>query len=413
MKTVPLVIAGLAGSASGRLATGVLLFALLLATPNAHSAPGDLFVSDAQANSILRFTPGGIQTTFVTGLDNPLGLAFDTNGSLFEADNLSGNIFEFTPAGDKSTFASGLNQPDGLAFNSSGDLFVAEFGTGSILRFTQDGTKTTFVSGLNGPLNLAFDAWGNLFVSNDGDGSIQKLSPAGVVTRFASGLTHPRGIAFDSAGNLYVSITGGRSIFKFSPDATMTTFASDPPFPVSFPRGLAFDADGNLFQVNGGDGMILKFTPDVEQSSFASGLGEPVGLAFEPVTEKLRNISARGLVGTDDGVLIGGFIVGGNPLANNAIVVRAIGPSLAQAGVTNPLADPTLELHNSSGAVIATNNDWQDSQEEQITASGLAPTDPNESAIFATLPAGGYTAVVSGADDETGVALVEVYSVAQ
>jgi len=99
--------------------------------------------------------------------------------------------------------------------------------------------------------------------------------------------------------------------------------------------------------------------------------------------------------------------------ANNAVVARAIGPSLSQAGVTNPLTNPTLELYDSSGALIASNDDWQDTQEAEIMASGLAPSDPNESAIFATLPAGNFTAVVRGADDTTGVALVEVYSVAQ
>jgi hypothetical protein len=97
----------------------------------------------------------------------------------------------------------------------------------------------------------------------------------------------------------------------------------------------------------------------------------------------------------------------------DAVVARAVGPSLAQTGVSNPLADPVLELHNSSGAIVASNDDWQDRQEAQIAATGLAPTDPNESAIFATLPAGGYTAVVSGAEAGTGVALVEVYSINQ
>jgi hypothetical protein len=157
----------------------------------------------------------------------------------------------------------------------------------------------------------------------------------------------------------------------------------------------------------------LKFAPDGTKSTFASGLEGNAYLAFEPVTEKLRNISARGLVGTGDDVLIGGFIVGGSALANNGVVARAIGPSLTGAGVTNALSDPTLELHNSSGVIIASNDDWQDSQEDQITASGLAPSDPNESAIYATLPAGNYTAVVRGANDTTGVALVEIYSVGQ
>jgi hypothetical protein len=81
--------------------------------------------------------------------------------------------------------------------------------------------------------------------------------------------------------------------------------------------------------------------------------------------------------------------------------------------VANPLADPTLELHNASGAIVASNDDWQETQEAQIAATGLAPTDPNESAIYATLPAGNYTGVVRGAGDTTGTALVEVYSITQ
>ena len=129
---------------------------------------------------------------------------------------------------------------------------------------------------------------------------------------------------------------------------------------------LAFNASGNLFA--GTFDKILKFADDGTSSVFASSVIAG-SIAFEPGTEKLRNISARGLVGTGDDVLIGGFIVGGSALANNAVVVRAIGPSLAQAGVTNPLADPTLELRDGSGAIVASNDDWQDSQEEQITAA--------------------------------------------
>lgn len=93
--------------------------------------------------------------------------------------------------------------------------------------------------------------------------------------------------------------------------------------------------------------------------------------------------------------------------------MRAIGPSLAQLGIANPLQDPVLELHDSAGTVIALDNNWQDTQEAIITASGLAPTDASESAIYATLPAGNSTAVVRGAGDTTGTAVVEVFSVAQ
>ena len=157
-----------------------------------------------------------------------------------------------------------------------------------------------------------------------------------------------------------------------------------------------------------GSGTIIKITPAGTKSTFASGLAVPIGLAFEPTTEKLRNASARAFVQTGDNVLILGFILGGNALANNAVLARAIGPSL---GIPNSLQDPILELHNASGTVIALNDNWQDTQAAQISATGLAPANPNESAILATLPAGNYTAVARGVASTTGVALVEVYSV--
>ncbi len=215
-------------------------------------------------------------------------------------------------------------------------------------------------------------------------------------------------MAVDTAGNLYVP--SGDKIFRYTrlPERKQSLFVTG----VNAVE-LVFDSTGSLFVVDSNSNSILKFAPDGTRSTFATGLTLPVHLAFEPVTEKLRNLSARGLVGTGDDILIGGFIVGGSGLANNALVVRAIGPSLTGAGVTNALADPTLELHNASGALVASDDDWQDDQESELTASGLAPTDPNEAAIYATLPAGGYTAVVRGAGDTTGVALVEVYSVSQ
>jgi hypothetical protein len=89
--------------------------------------------------------------------------------------------------------------------------------------------------------------------------------------------------------------------------------------------------------------------------------------------------------------------------------VRAIGPSLAQYGITNPLADPTLELHNGNGAVIAFNDNWKDSQQAEIEATGLPPSDDAESAIVQTLAPGNYTAIVRGVNNTIGVALAEVY----
>ena len=102
--------------------------------------------------------------------------------------------------------------------------------------------------------------------------------------------------------------------------------------------------------------------------------------------------------------MIGGFIVAGKEDEN--VLMRAIGPSLP---VTDSLADPVLELHDEDGNIVATNDNWRDTQEADIEATGAAPTDDAESAIVSTLSPGGYTAIVRGIGDTTGVALVEVY----
>ena len=126
------------------------------------------------------------------------------------------------------------------------------------------------------------------------------------------------------------------------------------------------------------------------------------------VASKLANISTRGFVHTGNNVLIGGLIVlGQNPLR---IIVRAIGPSLADFGITTPLQDPTLELHNASGTIIANNDNWKDSQQAEIESTGIPPRAEPESAIVATLLPGAYTAVVQGKNSATGIAVVEVYT---
>ena len=130
----------------------------------------------------------------------------------------------------------------------------------------------------------------------------------------------------------------------------------------------------------------------------------------------LGNISTRSFVQTGDNVMIGGFMVEGT--ASKRVIVRAIGPELTQYGVPNALNNPTLELHDSTGALIATKDNWRTTiiggiittnQVREITASGLAPADGRESAIIAELPTGNYTAILRGVNDTTGVALIEVY----
>lgn len=122
----------------------------------------------------------------------------------------------------------------------------------------------------------------------------------------------------------------------------------------------------------------------------------------------LANISTRGSVQTGEGVMIGGFVLGGADTAR--VLIRAIGPSLAQFGVAQALTDPTLELHDGNGALVQRNNNWRDEQETAIRATGMPPGNDSEAAIVRDLSPGAYTAIVSGESGTTGVALVEIFT---
>jgi hypothetical protein len=144
------------------------------------------------------------------------------------------------------------------------------------------------------------------------------------------------------------------------------------------------------------------------------GLGDATGIGLvelydvsSGVPSNAVNVSTRGRVQTGDDLLIGGLIIGGTQ--TQRVMFRAIGPSLAARGITGELADPTLELLDSSGTRLAFNDDWRSDQAAEIIAAGLAPENDAEAAIVRTLAPGNYTAIVRGAGDTSGVALVEVY----
>jgi subtilisin family serine protease len=135
-----------------------------------------------------------------------------------------------------------------------------------------------------------------------------------------------------------------------------------------------------------------------------------IGTIPAPVPAQLLNISSRAHVQTADNVLIAGFIVTGTD--PKQVLLRAMGPSMTVGG--NPVAgrmqDPVLELRNSSGALVTSNDNWKDSPERtQIEATGIAPSDDKESAILRNLAPGAYTAILKGKDNTTGLALVELY----
>jgi hypothetical protein len=108
--------------------------------------------------------------------------------------------------------------------------------------------------------------------------------------------------------------------------------------------------------------------------------------------------------------MIAGFISASPTGGSGSVIVRALGPSLGNAGVANPLQDPMLELRDSEGSLVAANDNWKTDQQSAIEATGIPPNDDAEAAIVATLAPGAYTAIESGKDNGTGVGLVEVYN---
>jgi sugar lactone lactonase YvrE len=431
----------------------------------AFDSAGNLFAIDTASNgSILKYTPSGTMTTFVANLGDggPVGLAFDSSGDLYvskSGNNAPGNgsIVKFAPNGTMSPFAAGLSQPFGMVVDGANNLYVADFGSGSIFRFTPGGTKTTFTSGLSAPRALAFDSNGVLYVGEFGSHDIVKF-PGGVKTPFSHDDTFIGGIAFEPSTAQVTNIstrasvqTGqGFTIGGFIITGTdlktvvlrgLGPTLGQPPFNVA---GVLADPTLQLFD---GAGHPLWFNDnwkDTQQAQIqATGLAPPndlesailsppltpgnytailsgknnttgIGLVevydvSQGVNAELTNVSTRGFVGADQGVMIGGFISsGGN--GSTEVVVRGLGPTLAQLGVTDPvLADPLVTLVDSMGTVVATNDNWKNTQEAAIQATGLAPPNDLESAILTTLAAGNYTAILSGKGGGTGIGLVEVY----
>ena len=170
----------------------------------------------------------------------------------------------------------------------------------------------------------------------------------------------------------------------------------------------------NLQPQDARESAILITLQPGQYTAIVSGKGGTAGIALVEVydrdpnsSSRLANISTRGFVGTGDNVMIGGFVAAGS----GQVVIRAIGPSLGGAGVANPLSDPVLALFDANGQRILTNDNWGDNQQALIMGTGLAPTNPFESAILTTLAAGAYTAIVSDKNGGSGVALVEVFAV--
>jgi hypothetical protein len=152
-------------------------------------------------------------------------------------------------------------------------------------------------------------------------------------------------------------------------------------------------------------------------TAIVRGQGNSTGVALVEIydvgqggSSKLGNISTRAFTSTGSDIVIAGFTLGNNA-GDDRLVIRGLGPSLIAFGVSPALADPTLELRNANGALLISDDNWQDNpaQAAEISGAGLAPGDPKEAAMAIVLPPGAYTALLAGLNSGTGIGVVEVY----
>jgi hypothetical protein len=152
-------------------------------------------------------------------------------------------------------------------------------------------------------------------------------------------------------------------------------------------------------------------------TAILAGKNQTVGIGVVEVYDlnqaansKLANIATRGFVDSGDNAMIGGFIVGGAGGGAAKVIIRGLGPSLGSVGVQGALTDTILELHDNNGTTIATDDNWKDSQQGEIQATTIPPSNDLDSAIVRTLVPGNYTAILRGVNSGTGIGLVEVYN---
>ncbi|MGI8955851.1 MAG: alpha/beta hydrolase family protein [Chthoniobacterales bacterium] len=198
---------------------------------------------------------------------------------------------------------------------------------------------------------------------------------------------------------------------------------SDPILELYDPTGVLMESNDNFLPLAGipnplqppdaTESLLTAVLPPGAYTTVLHGAGDLTGIALgevydvNPVSSNVANLSTRADVASSSDVIIGGFIVGGTDPTN--VILRALGPSLAAYGVQSPLNDPYLELHDSNGGLLAANDNWRSTQEQEIINTTIPPTNDREAAIVATLNPGNYTAVVRDAKFGTGVTLVEAY----
>lgn len=425
----------------------------------AFDAKGNLYVANNGGSTIQRFGPDGTDLGVFANVIRPTGLTFDAAGNLYVA-NVGNTIERFSPIGTPLIpFTSlTLNNPEGLAFDSLGNLYVANNGSNTIQVFSPGGADLGLLPtvGLSGPVGLAFASDGNLYVVNSLTSTIEQITPDGTESFFASTGFNPAFLAVQSTATLvnistrlniltgdnvldggFIVVGSGfknvliRGLGPSLASAGITGTLADPIIELHSGTSNVIIAENDNWMKN--QKTEIEATGLQPSNSAEAALIVPLAAGTYTVIERgkqnttgiglleiydlgagtgpeLANISTRGFVDTGSKVMIAGFIVASSSGGSSQVVLRALGPSLGDFGIANPLADPVLDLYDADGTLIASNDNWKSDQENEIGATGLSPMDDAEAAIVITLAPGAYTAIQSGRNGGTGVGLVEVYN---
>ncbi len=316
-------------------------------------------------------------------------------GKYFFADLCSGWIRLFNPAtGKASLFATGISTPVDLHVGPDGALYyVAQGNGGQVFRVSALPARAQNISARSHIGTGDEVAISGFIVKGD--------TPKRVAVRAIGPSLARRGVA-DPLDDPVITLHRRDGSIVARNDNWKT-------------RQQAAIEAAHLAPANDRESALITTVPAGEYTAIVTGKNGGTGVALAEVYDlgtadsRLANISTRAFVGNDTDVLIGGFITGAE-IGATRIVVRALGPSLSKAGVTNALADPTVELHDADGALLASNDNWQEdnAQAALISSYRLAPKNKLESAIATSVLPGRYTAIVRG-KDQTGVALAEIY----
>ena len=321
--------------------------------------------------------------------------------------------------------------------NPSGRLFYYDFTAAEIREFIigrDDRALGLYVKGMGQDQNGEVYVLGSTTVGPTGTtGVVYKLVP--VPSQFLNISTRARvGVGDDALiGGFIPKGTAQKKVIVRALGPSLNQFGlsgllADPTLEVRGPNGVLVASNDNwksnqteiegtgLQPQNDAESAIVATLPTTGHTAIVRGKDNTTGIGVVEVYDldqladsHLANISTRGHVQSADNVMIGGFIPGGGS-ASLRVLLRAIGPSLSQLGISNPLADPTLELRDGNGALVAANDNWKDAPNQaQISATGLPPNDDAESAILITIAPAPHTAVVAGKGTATGVALVEAF----